>query len=227
MVAALFALHPTHVESVAWVAERKDVLSTLFWFLATLSYVRYAENPKAKFYVLTLVLFAVGLMCKPMLVTLPFVLLLLDYYWPLGRTKNVSIGRLVLEKIPFMLLSAAVCVITYSIQQHGGSVQTTNNLSMSFRIGNAFVAYARYIGKMFLRPSHLAALYLQLRRLDGIGGGACSGAAGCHFRNRNLAMPPPSLADRRLVLVCRHPHRRSESSRPECKPWPTATPTSR
>jgi tetratricopeptide (TPR) repeat protein len=166
MVAALFALHPLHVESVAWVAERKDVLSTLFWFLATLAYLRYTENPRAKFYILTLVLFAVGLMCKPMLVTVPFALLLLDY-WPLGRMKNVPLWRLALEKVPFVLLSAAVCVITYSIQQHGGSVQTTNNLPMNFRVGNAFVSYVRYIGKMFW-PHNLAALYLRSGNWTGL-----------------------------------------------------------
>ncbi|HEX3717275.1 MAG TPA: tetratricopeptide repeat protein [Verrucomicrobiae bacterium] len=159
VVAALFALHPLHVESVAWVAERKDVLSTFFWFLATLAYARYAEIPKPKFYALALALFAIGLMCKPMLVTVPFALLLLDY-WPLGRMKSVSFGRLVLEKVPFMALSAGVCVITYSIQQQGGSVQSVNNLPMSFRVGNAFVSYVRYIGKMFW-PRDLAALYLR------------------------------------------------------------------
>jgi tetratricopeptide (TPR) repeat protein len=156
-VAALFALHPLHVESVAWIAERKDVLSTLFWFLATLAYVRYAENAKPKFYALALSLFAIGLMCKPMLVTFPFALLLLDY-WPLRRRKSISF--LLLEKVPFILLSAVLCVVTYSIQQHGGSVQTVNNLPMGFRVGNAFVSYARYIGKMFW-PTNLAALYLR------------------------------------------------------------------
>ncbi|HEX4121671.1 MAG TPA: tetratricopeptide repeat protein [Verrucomicrobiae bacterium] len=159
LVAALFALHPLHVESVAWIAERKDVLSTLFWFLTTFAYVRYVEISKLKFYILALVLFAVGLMCKPMLVTVPFALLLLDY-WPLARLKRVKFPRLVLEKVPFILLSAADCVVTYSIQQQGGSVQSVNNLSMSFRIGNAFVSYARYIGKM-IWPQNLAALYLR------------------------------------------------------------------
>ncbi|HUD45607.1 MAG TPA: tetratricopeptide repeat protein [Candidatus Baltobacteraceae bacterium] len=163
-VAALFALHPLHVESVAWVAERKDVLSTFFWFLTILAYVRYADaeknqNSKFKFYCLALVLFAVGLMCKPMLVTVPFALLLLDY-WPLGRMKRVAFGRLVAEKIPFMVLSAALCVVTYSIQQRGGSVLSVNNLPMSYRIGNAFVSYWRYIGKMFW-PENLAGLYLR------------------------------------------------------------------
>jgi protein O-mannosyl-transferase len=164
VVAALFALHPLHVESVAWVAERKDVLSTLFWFLTIWAYARYADGvtfqrSNFKFYTLALLLFALGLMCKPMLVTVPFVLLLLDY-WPLGRTKRVSLARLVAEKIPFMAFSAADCVVTYSIQQSEGSVLSVNNLPMSFRIGNALVSYGRYIGKMFW-PENLAALYLR------------------------------------------------------------------
>jgi tetratricopeptide (TPR) repeat protein len=163
LVAALFALHPLHVESVAWVAERKDVLSTFFWFLTTWAYARYADEVKIqisnfKFYALALVLFALGLMCKPMLVTVPFALLLLDY-WPLGRMKRVSF-RLLAEKIPFMVLSAALCVVTYSIQQHGGSVLSVNNLPMSFRIGNALVSYWRYVGEMFW-PENLAGLYLR------------------------------------------------------------------
>jgi tetratricopeptide (TPR) repeat protein len=146
------------------VAERKDVLSTLFWFLTTWSYARYADDAKSqyanlKFYALALALFAMGLMCKPMLVTVPFALLLLDY-WPLGRTKRVSFVRLLAEKIPFIALSACLCVVTYTIQQHGGSVLSVNNLPMSFRIGNAFVSYWRYIGKMFW-PENLAGLYLR------------------------------------------------------------------
>jgi protein O-mannosyl-transferase len=164
VVAALFAFHPLHVESVAWVAERKDVLSTLFWFLTTWAYVRYTDAAKPRtsnlrFYALALVLFAIGLMCKPMLVTVPFALLLLDY-WPLGRMKRVSLTRLVAEKIPFMAMSAVLCIVTYSIQQHGGSVLDVNNLPMSFRIGNALISYWRYIGKM-IWPVNLAALYLR------------------------------------------------------------------
>jgi tetratricopeptide (TPR) repeat protein len=164
VVAGLFALHPLHVESVAWVAERKDVLSTFFWFLTLWAYARYAEAVKVeksnlKFYALAFVFLAIGLMCKPMLVTVPFVLLLLDY-WPLERTKRVGFARLVAEKIPFMVLSAALCVVTYAIQRRGGSVPSINNLPVSFRVENAFVSYARYFGKMFW-PENLAALYLR------------------------------------------------------------------
>ncbi len=177
-VAALFAFHPLHVESVAWVAERKDVLSTFFWFLTTWAYLRYveefkAQSPKFKFYyALALLLFALGLMSKPMLVTLPFTLLLLDY-WPLARTqppkaapakktaaKGTSFRRLILEKIPFFLFSACLCAVTFSIQQHGGSVLNVHNLSLADRSGNALISYARYIEKMFW-PEGLAGLYLK------------------------------------------------------------------
>ena len=165
-VAALFALHPLHVESVAWVAERKDVLSTLFWFLTTWAYLRYVEKFKVQsskfkvFYALALLFFALGLMSKPMLVTLPFTLLLLDY-WPLGRWQfgPPFPWRLCLEKIPFLLMSAALCVVTYLFQQQGGAVLDVRNLPLAARLGNALVSYAAYIGKMFW-PRHLAGLYL-------------------------------------------------------------------
>ncbi len=120
VVAALFALHPLHVESVAWVSERKDVLSTLFWLLTIWAYVRYAEECKVQnvkcriFYGLSLVFFAIGLMSKPMLVTLPFTLLLLDY-WPLGR-------RAAWEKIPYFAMSAVMCVVTLGVQNQSGAM---------------------------------------------------------------------------------------------------------
>ncbi len=165
-VAALFALHPLHVESVAWVAERKDVLSTLFWFLTTWAYVRYAEGFKVQgsrfkvFYGLSLLFFALGLMSKPMLVTVPFALLLLDF-WPLGRMKTgAAVWRLLAEKIPFFALSAALCVVTFLIQQHGGAVQRLQDFPLSSRLANALVSYVRYIEKMFW-PRHLAGLYLR------------------------------------------------------------------
>jgi tetratricopeptide (TPR) repeat protein len=175
-VAALFAWHPLHVESVAWIAERKDVLSTFFWFLTIYAYVRYArELGKEKsriYYALTLMFLALGLMSKPMLVTAPFALLLLDL-WPLGRMSVAEKpakkktppsqqrfkfpARLVWEKIPMLLMSVTLCVITYSIQKHGGAVHT---LSLGARFDNALVAYVRYIGKM-VWPSNLAGLYLR------------------------------------------------------------------
>ena len=165
-VAALFALHPLHVESVAWVSERKDVLSTLFWLLTMLAYVRYAEKRCPARYVPVVVLFALGLTAKPMLVTLPIVLLLLDY-WPLGRvedelsvagTKVGAYWRLVREKLPLFALAAASGVITYLVQRSGGAVKTLEQFSPGIRVGNAFVAYLKYIGKMFW-PRALAVFY--------------------------------------------------------------------
>jgi tetratricopeptide (TPR) repeat protein len=156
-VAALFALHPLHVESVAWIAERKDVLSTFFWLLTMWAYVSYAKNPKLKWYLISLILFALGLMSKPMLVTLPFVLLLLDY-WPLNRFQQRTLYYLMLEKIPFFLLSAVSGVITFLVQRTGRAVVPFALASPKFRILNALISYAEYIEKMF-RPSRLAVFY--------------------------------------------------------------------
>ena len=153
-VAALFALHPLHVESVAWISERKDVLSTFFWLLAMLAYWQYAKKPSAARYLLTLLIFALGLMAKPMLVTLPFVLLLLDY-WPLER--KISLHLLV-EKIPFFVLSVISSIITFWVQRSGGAVIDIDNLSLNERIANAFLSYAQYIAKMFW-PQNLAVFY--------------------------------------------------------------------
>jgi tetratricopeptide (TPR) repeat protein len=155
-VAALFALHPLHVESVAWVAERKDVLSTLFWLLTMLAHIRYAERPSAGRYILALILFALGLLTKPMLVTLPFVLLLLDF-WPLNRFLNskFSILNLLFEKLPFIFLSVVSSIITYIVQQKGGAMAV---IPFEKRLANAIVSYPAYIGKMFV-PARLAVLY--------------------------------------------------------------------
>jgi protein O-mannosyl-transferase len=158
-VAALFALHPLHVESVAWVAERKDVLSTSFWMMTLWGYVWYVERPGITRYLLTSFFFVLGLMSKPMLVTLPFTLLLLDY-WPLKRFQLglISAKRLVLEKIPLFLFSAASCVITYYAQQSGGAVVPFSHHHLNARIANALVSYSCYIGKM-IWPFHLSAIY--------------------------------------------------------------------
>ena len=154
-VAALFALHPLHVESVAWVAERKDVLSTLFWLLTMLAYA-ICRASIGRPLLFTLVLFVLGLMSKPMLVTLPFVLLLLDY-WPLGRLFNprFSIIRLLLEKLPFIIFSAASSIITFIVQQKGGAMAA---IPFKERIANTAISYLTYIGKMFW-PAHLAVFY--------------------------------------------------------------------
>ncbi len=172
MVAALFALHPLHVESVAWVAERKDVLSTLFALLTMLAYVRYTARPSATRYVSVIVLFALGLMSKPMLVTLPFVLLLLDY-WPLGRWNSPpnsprpwgwrSAGRtafwLVIEKVPLLILAAASSVVTCIAQQSKGAMaMLSNEMSFSARLLNALVSYVAYLGKT-IWPSELIIFY--------------------------------------------------------------------
>jgi protein O-mannosyl-transferase len=153
-VAALFALHPMHVESVAWIAERKDVLSTFFLLLTIWAYFRYVKQPNAVHYLLTMLMFVLGLMAKPMLVTLPFVLLLLDY-WPLER----KISRhLLMEKIPFFAISIVSSVITFLVQRSGGAVISIDVFPLSNRIANTFLSYARYIGKMFW-PQNMTVFY--------------------------------------------------------------------
>jgi protein O-mannosyl-transferase len=173
IAACLFAVHPLRVESVAWVAERKDVLSAMFWMLATIAYVRYSRRPGIGRYIIVLVPFTLGLMSKAMLVTLPFVLLLMDY-WPLDRvqgnvqplknkpqaatagSKKFSPGYLVVEKIPLFALAAAACVITYIAQQKGGA--TEYQLPLAIRMANAAISYIVYIEKM-VWPSALAPFY--------------------------------------------------------------------
>ena len=161
-VAAAFALHPMHVESVAWISERKDVLSTLFWMLTMHAYLRYVKTPGKTNYSLVMLVFVLGLMAKPMLVTLPLVLLLLDY-WPLKRFELVKADRpkffsLVLEKIPLISLAAVSSVITFLVQKAGGAVSDMNNISLYMRISNAIVSYGTYIWKMFF-PARLALFY--------------------------------------------------------------------
>ncbi len=153
-VACLFAIHPLHVESVAWVTERKDVLSGLFWMLTLWAYSVYVERPGFKRYVPVFVFFALGLLAKPMNVTLPFVLLLLDY-WPLRRS---SVAFLILEKAPLLLLSVVISVVTYLAAHQGGVVASFDALPLDVRIGNALVSYAAYLGKM-IWPVHLAVYY--------------------------------------------------------------------
>ena len=177
-VAALLALHPLNVESVAWVAERKNVLSTFFWIITMWAYVRYIERPGFSRYLSVLLFFALGLMSKPMLVTLPFVLLLIDY-WPLGRfqmeqSSNTDIPqshkfkpagyqralvlRLIREKTPFFALAAVSSVVTFLAQQRGGSMASLDSLPIDIRIANALISYVNYIGKM-IWPQRLAVFY--------------------------------------------------------------------
>lgn len=183
VVAALFGLHPMHVESVAWVSERKDVLSTFFFLLTLWAYSRSTDDglranrvPRDeeqavsakcswnRFYWLSLVFFAFGLMSKPMLVTLPFVLLLLDY-WPLGRlrgARNELLGaqtrRALIEKVPFFFLSLLSCVVTVAVQRAGGAVAPLEKLGIGARLLNAVISYANYVLKL-IWPTHLAVVY--------------------------------------------------------------------
>jgi Flp pilus assembly protein TadD len=166
-VAALFAVHPLHVESVAWVAERKDVLSTLFWMLTTLAYVSYVRSRRRLMYVLVMVLYAVGLMAKPMLVTLPFTLLILDY-WPLQRFKPARSGgwkvfrQLFAEKLPLIAIALASCAVTFYAQRHGGAVMNLQTMPLSVRIDNAVLSYIKYLLKMAW-PQNLAVPYPHLK----------------------------------------------------------------
>jgi Flp pilus assembly protein TadD len=166
-VAALFAVHPLHVESVAWVAERKDVLCSFFWILSMWAYVRYVRNTTKIRYVLLVIFFIFGLMSKPMIVTLPFVLLLLDF-WPLSRFQSMlhkqqisvykTIGYLVREKIPLFVLSTISSFITFFVQQQGGAVSSIETFPLKARVANAIISYTSYIGKM-IWPIHLGVLY--------------------------------------------------------------------
>ncbi len=149
--AAIFALHPLQVESAAWIAERKNLLSTLFWLLACSSYGRYALSGRRTPYALAIVWMGVGLMCKPTLVTLPFVLLLLDY-WPLSRTSRGTTlyakASLIAEKVPMFALAAASCVVTLMVQKHGGAMSAGDAIPLVDRLANALVAYGLYLWRL-------------------------------------------------------------------------------
>lgn len=157
LVAALFAVHPLHVESVAWATERKDVLSTFFGVLTLLAYAHYSERPRWGRYLLMASVFALGLLAKPMLVTWPFVLLLLDW-WPLQRGRAVGWARLLGEKVPVLVLAAAASVVAVLAQEHTGAVVSANYLSFSARLANAIVSYGWYLTKTFW-PTGLAVYY--------------------------------------------------------------------
>src|SRR6266513_1233986 len=181
LVAALFALHPLHVESVAWAAERKDTLSTFFGLLSLISYTRYAEGHSRKWYAWTGSTLTLGLLAKPMLVTWPFVMLLLDY-WPLGRfsvatalgrragakaasdvgaprhSEAATVARLLIEKIPLFALVTASAVVTSVAQSHGGGVRTFTEFPIALRLSNALVSYAKYLLLAFW-PNDLAVFY--------------------------------------------------------------------
>jgi len=173
-VAALFALHPAHVESVAWVAELKDVLSTFFFLLTILSYAHYVSRPNVARYLLCLAMFVLALLSKPMVVTLPFVLLLLDF-WPLERlnvARSALAGRIrfvIVEKIPFLVLSGGSSVLTFIAQRQGGAIVSMTHLPIGSRVQTALGAYVLYLGKTFW-PKNLAALYpyAQFRPSDAV-----------------------------------------------------------
>ncbi len=176
-VAFLFALHPIHVESVAWVAERKDVLSGLFWVLTFWGYLGYVARPGWSRYLLVVAPFCLGLMSKPMIVTLPFVLLLLDV-WPLRRIETgptdrtprpkqkaragadtkERLMRLIREKVPLIALSAVSSIVTYTVQQRGGAVMSLQGIPLASRVANAVVAYVAYLVQLFW-PARLAVFY--------------------------------------------------------------------
>ena len=180
VVAALFAVHPAHVESVAWAAERKDVLSTFFWLLTMLAYVSYVRRPGVYRYAVVFVLFCLGLMAKPMLVTLPVVLLIFDF-WPLGRLsfakveesgntgggdKGVGFWGLILEKVPFFAIACCSAVVTILAQRKVMAVAKDEISGLLIKVGNALFSYMAYMGKM-LYPKDLAALYpLQTQGLE-------------------------------------------------------------
>lgn len=156
-VAALFAVHPTHVESVVWIAERKDVLSGFFWILAMSAYARYAAAPSAGRYSAVVAAFIAGLLSKPMVVTLPFALLLLDV-WPLRRARSTGWRRLILEKVPLVVLSVAASVETFIVQREAGAVRALDVLPFERRLAAATVGYGEYLLKTIC-PVDLAVLY--------------------------------------------------------------------
>jgi Flp pilus assembly protein TadD len=176
-VAALFALHPLHVESVAWIAERKDVLSTFFWLLTMAGYIYYVKRPAVSRYLLVLLVFSLGLMAKPMLVTLPCVLLLMDF-WPLGRfqlLQNVdqaarpfaegmnprrtkSLFPLIREKVPLLILSIIASLLVYYTENRAGVLSSLEAFPLTMRISHALVSYCVYLGKTFW-PVNMAVFY--------------------------------------------------------------------
>ena len=156
-VAALFALHPLHVESVAWVAERKDVLSAFFGMMALLAYCRYTKQPSLVGYLLIILFLSMGLMAKPMLVTLPFLFLLLDF-WPLERFRFATVSRLILEKVPLLVPVVISGYLTFMAQQSSGAVKPLEAFSLTVRIANAFISYVSYAVKA-IWPHNLTVFY--------------------------------------------------------------------
>jgi len=202
-MAMLFAVHPLHVESVTWVAERKDILSAFFGLLALLFYARYAKSEgfpnikQAGPYTAAVLFFICGLMSKSMIVTLPFVMLLMDF-WPLQRFKDSQWKRLLIEKIPFFLLIVADSVVTFIAQQRGNAVTPLARFPLDMRLENVFVSYARYLGR---QPGDTVFASLLLASVCCHSFGypvRCTLRLGCHAEKK---IP---VHFHRMVLVHRH-----------------------
>ncbi|MEO5361825.1 MAG: tetratricopeptide repeat protein [Nitrospirota bacterium] len=163
-VAALFAIHPAHVESVAWVSERKDLLSALYWFITMFAYIKYTEYPSVKTYMYVIIFFVLGLMSKPMLVTLPFVLILIDC-WPLDRLRQTALSKLIIEKLPLFIISGVFSVITYFAQKNYNAVISLTELPLSLRLGNVVVSYIKYL-KNALVPTELSVFYPRMEVIE-------------------------------------------------------------
>ena len=220
-VAAVFALHPLNVESVAWAAERKSALSCVLWMLTILVYVRYVERPRITRYLPVVLSFCLAGMAKPMVVTLPFVLLLLDY-WPLERFQSASQRKnetpkqrgllrthwlksrfafLIKEKIPLFILSVGLSVVTFVVQRGGKVVATTEMLPVGWRVANAVVSYVRYMTKMAY-PYRLAPLYPHPAASPAFMAGRCLPShAACHIRCRAGGEAAKTLFGCGLVVV--------------------------
>jgi hypothetical protein len=235
-VSALFAVHPLHIESVAWISERKDVLSTFFMLLTLLAYVRYTRRPSCRTYLPVVIGFALGLLAKPMVVTLPFILLLMDY-WPLkrfghdtgsipqteGKSPTKTIGQLLYEKLPLFGLTILSIIVTLSAQR--AEIITMQYLPLSFRMSNALVSYGEYLTKT-IWPLPLAVLYLTR---NGSSSGRQSGLP-LHWRSsqqrwsgRPEAIP---ISWSGGSGISGHSFPSSESSRSACKRWPIVIPIS-
>ena len=157
LVTGLFALHPLHVEAVAWISSRKDVLSGFFWMCALWAYAYYVESPRAYRYLLVMICFILGLMSKAMVVTLPFALILFDY-WPLDRFSKIPLWKLAWGKVPFIVLSILITAVTFYTEERAGALPTAQQFPLDIRIANAVISYVLYIWKM-IWPAGLAIYY--------------------------------------------------------------------
>lgn len=212
IVAALFALHPENVESVAWAAERKNVLSMFFFLLALWAYGRYVRLAGLRRYTGVMMCFALGLMAKPQVITLPCVLLLWDY-WPMGRmfadpskvnsATPRSFAYLAKEKIPLFMVAAAGSAVTFWTQRVGSAVRTVGELPLSARLENAIVSYVRYISHTLLAPPPFAGVPASRARPAGLAGSSLASSSCICYRSRSCSAQS-TLSLGRLVLVSRN-----------------------